>query len=1043
MIFKFLVILILSTGLFAQSGNFGKNKVQYENFSWRYIESEHFNVYFHEGGEYLANYTAIEAEKALAKISNSLNYDLQMRISFVVYNSHNQFQQNNVIGQFLSEGIGGVTQLFKNNIVIPFQGNYDQFQHVIFHELVHGVLNDMFYGGSFQNAMSGDGFFIPSWLNEGLCEYLSYDGLDPNTDMFMRDIVVTENMVPLQRLDGYIQYRVGQTFYWYIAEKYGKEKVGDFINRLKVQKNLNSAFESSFSMSFADFSERFDKDLKKYFMPDLEKFKDVDDYATPVAKRKQLKNFYNSAPAISPDGEKIAFITDEGGVFTIAKMRIGDKNSVESLVSSFRQQDFEDLNMLSPGISWSPDGKKIAVSAKSGGEDAIFIVNEENGQYEKLAFNLKSIESVVWSPNGYKLAFVASEKERSDIYIYDFLTKKISNLTNDIFSDLNPVWSADSKSIYFISDRTDNTNLDKNAKNFRFWNFNPVKSDVYNITLEDKSITRLTFDPEYKKTSLAISSDNQKLLFVSDENGINNLYLLNKETNKIKPITNSLSSILQISLAKDDSKLVFSTQNEAGYDIYMLRYPLTINLDTDTLPLTKLRSKQKEKLKFLNEIELNKAKIKQDNSSKLQSYDDYQIDFSGSKLVEANPDATKKIGKKDVENLDSLFTSKDYKIKFTPDYVLANGGFSTFFGPQGLTQMQFSDELGEHKINIMGNIFYNLNNSTFFVNYGYLPGIIDYNISLVFQPGLFNIYDDDPLIQGNSITRFRKVALGVDASYPFDLFNRVEFGIDLMTVERTNIAAPFSRNNAMKFLAVPNARYVYDDVLYGMYAPNKGTRANIEFTFSPRMGESGSEFGLIKTDVRNYQRIGNYMSFASRFTGGTSFGRNARRFFVGGTENWINATFGSVDPRLRRTGRAELPLSQPEDFAFLNNFEFPVRGFGIAELTGRNFFATNFEFRFPMFQALVAGPLPILIQGVMGSFFFDMGGAWDNRFITNEFIIDENGNEVIRRKDLMMSAGVGIRSYLLGLPLKVDIAWRNEVYGWSPPNYLFSLGFDF
>jgi hypothetical protein len=44
---------------------------------------------------------------------------------------------------------------------------------------------------------------------------------------------------------------------------------------------------------------------------------------------------------------------------------------------------------------------------------------------------------------------------------------------------------------------------------------------------------------------------------------------------------------------------------------------------------------------------------------------------------------------------------------------------------------------------------------------------------------------------------------------------------------------------------------------------------------------------------------------------------------------------------------------------------------------------------------------------------------------------------------MLMSSGLGIRAYLLGMPIKVDIAWRNEIERWSEPYYLFSIGLDF
>ena len=76
---------------------FGKNKVQYRDFSWKFIKTKHFDVYFHEEGEYLARYAGIHAERALNSIQDQLKYSINKRISLTIYNSHNDFQQTNVV----------------------------------------------------------------------------------------------------------------------------------------------------------------------------------------------------------------------------------------------------------------------------------------------------------------------------------------------------------------------------------------------------------------------------------------------------------------------------------------------------------------------------------------------------------------------------------------------------------------------------------------------------------------------------------------------------------------------------------------------------------------------------------------------------------------------------------------------------------------------------------------------------------------------------------------------------------------------------------
>ena len=113
-------------------------------------------------------------------------------IPLIVYNSHNDFQQTNVIDEYMEEGIGGVTELFKNRVVVPFEGDYKKFRHVIHHELVHAVMNDMFYGGSIQSIISNNiSLQLPLWFNEGW-RNTRRSSWDTNSDMFLRDATVHE-----------------------------------------------------------------------------------------------------------------------------------------------------------------------------------------------------------------------------------------------------------------------------------------------------------------------------------------------------------------------------------------------------------------------------------------------------------------------------------------------------------------------------------------------------------------------------------------------------------------------------------------------------------------------------------------------------------------------------------------------------------------------------------------------------------------------------------------------------------------------------------
>jgi outer membrane protein assembly factor BamA len=498
---------------------------------------------------------------------------------------------------------------------------------------------------------------------------------------------------------------------------------------------------------------------------------------------------------------------------------------------------------------------------------------------------------------------------------------------------------------------------------------------------------------------------------------------LNIETQNVRPISNSIAGITQLDLSPDDSKLLFTVQINGGYDIYMIRFPFERNLDMDELPLTKLKQKEKESIALLESFEEDSKTA----NSQIQGWGNFAFEFDQQQVVKENPDIKSNAFAQSNDTMItdySEFVENDYKIIFSPDIVLANPGYSTYYGFQGVTQILYSDIMGNHQLFFQANLHTDLRNSQFMAAYSYLPKIIDYNFT-IFHSAAY-LYTN-PTEESNDLYRFRNYGLGVTASYPFDLFNRLEWGINWLNVTKENMQNP-SNNNLSRMLFVPQGRFVHDDVLWGYFAPHSGSRYYLGFKGTPKLGNENIGFINFDFDYRRYLPIGDYFSLALRGAAGASFGPDPQRYFVGGVDNWINRNFTNN----------RLPFDKPEDFAF-SQFVLPVRGWNLSQIYGNKYFVSNVEFRFPMFQALVAGPMPILLQGVMGSFFFDVGAAWDDNLVVSR--LHRDGKRYF--ENVIMSSGIGVRAYLLGLPVKMDVAWRNEYHSWSKPLYLFSLGFDF
>ncbi len=202
---------------------FGQNDVQYTQFDWHYIQSKHFDIYHYPGGQTAAEFVASVAESALVSISKSWDYKLRKRLVIVLYNSHNDFEQTNLNFSPPSESVGGFTEFYKNRVVIPYEGSYEQLRHVTHHELTHAVMLQMVFGtGAFAIVTGMMRANIPLWFVEGMAEYESR-GWDVESDMFIRDALINNYIPPIPYLYGFMAYKGGQSLLHFISERYGKE----------------------------------------------------------------------------------------------------------------------------------------------------------------------------------------------------------------------------------------------------------------------------------------------------------------------------------------------------------------------------------------------------------------------------------------------------------------------------------------------------------------------------------------------------------------------------------------------------------------------------------------------------------------------------------------------------------------------------------------------------------------------------------------------------------------------------------------------------
>lgn len=1056
-IFLFVLLTLFAGATSHAQFQFGQNKVQYKYYKWNYIQSDHFDLYFTDGNYKLAEFAILSAESAYVKISKDFKYSINNRITFIIYGSHNEFQQTNAIGGYLDEGIGGVTELFKNRIVLPFEGNFQQFRHVIHHELVHAVINDMFYAGSIQNMISqANPVEIPLWFNEGVAEFSALDW-DSNTDLFMRDAVINTYLAPIEQLNGYFAYRGGQSLWYYITQKYGREKIAEIMQRLRSVRRVNEAFVGALGLTLEELSERWQKDLKVRYWPEIATRDDIKSIGRRLTDHKKDGSNYNTSPSISPKGDKIALITDKNRYIDIELINAIDGKVIKKLVDGQRSRNFEELHLITPGISWSPDGKRIAVSTKAAEEDVIMLLDVKTGDEEKLAFGLDGIFSVDWSRDGEKLAFQGLKNGNSDIYVYEFKTKQLINITNDAFSDMDPSWSPDSKRILFVSDRNSMNPGDVKSGGRELFSKDLHQTDIFELTLETRSIERITETDGFDESNPIYGPDGKNFLFISDENGAYNIFSMNLEKKTVRPLTNVLQGIRQMSVTYDGGKLALVALDDAGFDIFTINNPFELKVKGDTLTSNlwaNFRESQAEKIKnklisanrFSPDSEIGKNTVSDtlrhyvfdpEASQEIRSNRADTINFSNYEFSES-------VAKEEEENSENVpaikyssegtrlpggeFKVFDYKLNFSVDYAQTNLGVNNIYGASGSTQMVFSDMLGNHQIIFASNLVVNLENSDFFLAYYYLPkrydvGVFGYHTAKYFP---FSTYHPEIDTTTYDYYRFRNYGIGLSLSYPFDKYNRLELdlGFSILSKENIDWKSPIEE---IAFVN-PKLEYTHDTVLWGPLAPNNGSRYGIAFQAVPSFLSNRLEFYTVSADYRTYWRLTDYTSFAVRGAGAISGGKTPQKYFIGGVEQWLN---------VRLTNRDHFPIKNVEDFVFAEA-GLPLRGFDLNEQFGNRYFILNGEFRFPMLLWL----FPEVNSGsfFMGTIFTDLGSAWDQH---QKFQAFSNSKGMWGTEDLLWGSGFGVRTFFLYFLLKVDVAWNYDFRYGSKPQYYISLGGDF
>jgi Tol biopolymer transport system component len=547
------------------------------SFRWTTLETPHFLVHYHQGGEAMAYRAARVAEDVHGRLVPRIKWEPKDRTHIVLVDAMDEanglsspFPYNQMV-LYLTQPAGG--EGFGLTSV-------DDWLHLLItHEYSHTLMLDMVASlpaglRSVFGRIYFPNLFQPVWLIEGLATYEETEqtaggrGRSPGADMVLRMAAIEDAFPTLGQMSvfpdswpsGQVPYLFGESFTRFIAGKYGRDRLAGisetysgrwfpFLVDSTARRALGEGYPELWTQWQLSLRERYGKVAAEIKAKGLTA-------SSPLTNR----GFVATGPAYAPDGSQIAYAVVDGdeypGIYLIAPDGSGERKVLENVFPS---------SASGSGLAWAPDGNRLfytrlEIERNTNAYNDLSVLDVRSGRESRLTKGLRARDPQV-SPDGKWLAMVMNRMGMTRIALLDIDALQGRPAEEQDIVPVTP-WGV-------IQYETPRWSPDGTLLAAGIWRPGGWR-DIRILDLSGTTVGEVTQDRAVD-CGPAWSRDGKYLFFSSDRTGVFNIFAHELASKRLLQVTNVLGGAFSPALSPDGRTLAFASYSSRGYDIHAMQ----------------------------------------------------------------------------------------------------------------------------------------------------------------------------------------------------------------------------------------------------------------------------------------------------------------------------------------------------------------------------------------------------------------------------------------------------------------------------------------